>query len=107
MSLDHDQFVAANLEGKALPAPEIAVSAYKRARQRYVFRRAPKILHLAGMTSCVQGCGTALLWARQAVEGCVSLHAPSRWSAHPLQLCWGHVICLRCLWMFQRVGWIW
>lgn len=51
---------SANLVRKALSAPEIAVSAYKSARQRDVFRRAPKILHLAGTTPML-GCGTALL----------------------------------------------
>lgn len=50
MSLDHDQFVPANPVRKVLSAPEIVVSAFNHAHQRYIFRRVPvcalKILRL-------------------------------------------------------------
>lgn len=51
MSLDHDQFVPANPVRKVLSAPEIVVSAFNHAHQRYIFRRVPvcalKILRLS------------------------------------------------------------
>lgn len=64
------------------------------------------ILHLISVPPLYRIVALALLLSPGTLRGgmgaCAAL---ARWSSHPLQLCLQHVICLRCRWMLQRVGW--
>lgn len=110
MSLDHDQLVPANPVRKALSITEAVVFAFNCPPRRYIFRTVPmralEILHLISMPLLHGIVALALLLSpgklRGGMRACAAL---ARWSSHPLQLCLEHVICLRCPWMFQRVGW--
>lgn len=107
-SLDHDQLVPANPVRKALSITERAVFAFNCTPLGYIFRRVPvhalKML-LMSMTPLYWIVAVALLLSPGELRGGMRAWASrARWSSHPLQLCLQHMICLRCLWMFQKSG---